>query len=91
MLTTSGPNHGYHVNSSKLCWLIVHPGKAEEARRIFNGTPINITEDGHPIGSAIGTEDYIRSFCDAKCKVYVREIDRLTEVGKKEPHLAILA
>ena len=88
LLTAVGPNYGYRVNPSK-CWLVVHPGKLEEAKRTFDGLPINITEDGHQIlGSAIGTEEFVRSFTAAKCKEYVEEIDRLLEIARVEPHLA---
>ena len=91
LLTVVGPSYGYRVNPSK-CWLVVHPGKLEEAKRTFDGFPINITEDGHQIlGSAIGTEEFVRSFTAAKCKDYVEEIDRLLEIARVEPHLAFSA
>lgn len=91
LLTSVGPNYGYRVNPNK-CWLVVHPGKLEEARRIFHDIPINITEDGHQIlGSAIGTEDFVRSFTATKCSEYVEEIDRLAEIAREEPHLTYSA
>ena len=64
----------------------------EEARRTFNGLPINIAEDGHQIlGSAIGTDEYVRGFLDAKCQEFVNETDRLAEIARAEPHLAYSA
>jgi len=91
LLTTIGPNYGYYVNTNK-SWLVVHPGKQEEARRIFDGLPINITEDGHQIlGSAIGTEEFMRTFSNTKCNSYIEEIGRLSETAKEEPHLAYSA
>ena len=91
LLTSVGPNYGYRVNPSK-CWLVVHPGRLEEAKRTFYGLPINITADGHQIlGSAIGTEEYVRSFTETKCNGYIEEIDRLTEIAREEPHLAYSA
>jgi hypothetical protein len=91
LLTSIGPNYGYRVNTQK-CWLVVHPGRAEEARRVFDGIQINITEDGHRIlGSAIGTEDFVNSFTSTRCDEYIQEVGRLTEIAKEEPHLAYSA
>ena len=45
LITSEGPNYGYRVNPDK-CWLVVHPGNMEEARHIFDGIPINMTENG---------------------------------------------
>ena len=91
LLTSIGPNYGYRVNPGK-CWLVVHPGKMEEAKRIFDGLPINITDAGHHIlGSAIGTEEHVRSFTSAKCGEFVGQIERLTGIAKEEPHLAYSA
>ena len=64
----------------------------EEARRTFDGLPINITEDGHQIlGSVIGTEEFVRSFSATKCSGYIEEINRLAEIAREEPHLAYSA
>lgn len=90
-VTSLGPNYGYRVNPSK-CWLVVHPGKMEEAKQYFENLPINITEEGHQIlGSAIGTEDYMRSFTDEKCNGFVEETERLVAIAREEPHLAYSA
>ena len=90
-LTRIGPNYGYRVNTKK-CWLVVHPGKEEEARRVFDGIPINITEEGHQIlGSAIGTHDFLTEFTSARCEEYVQEAVRLAEIAQEEPHLAYAA
>ena len=91
ILTVIGPSYGYHVNPTK-CWLVVSPGKIQEARTIFDGLPINITDEGHQLlGSAIGTDDFVHGFVDAKCSGYVGEIERLTEIAREEPHLAFSA
>lgn len=91
LLTSIGPSYGYRVNTQK-CWLIVHPGRLDEARRMFEDIPINITEDGHQIlGSAIGTEDYVRSFSSKKCDEYIQQLEHLADISKEEPHLAYSA
>ena len=91
LLTLIGPNYGYRVNTQK-CWLVVHPGRADEARRVFDGVPINITEDGHQIlGSAIGSDDFVSSFISTRCDEYVQEVERLVEIAKEEPHLTYSA
>lgn len=91
LVTLIGPNYGYQVHPTK-CWLIVHPGKLEEARQAFEGLPINITEKGHQLlGSAIGTEEFMHSFTKTRCEEYVGEVDRLTEIASEKPHLAYSA
>ena len=91
LLTLFGPNYGYHVNPNK-CWLVVSPGKLQEARSAFDGLPINITEEGHRIlGSAIGTEDFVSSFTASKCADFEASLQRLTEIAGDEPHIAYCA
>ena len=91
ILTVIGPSYGYHVNPTK-CWLVVSPGKIQEARTIFDGLPINITDEGHQLlGSAIGTDDFVSSFAATKCAEYEASLSRLTDIAANEPHLAYCA
>ena len=91
LIASIGPHYGYHVKPSK-CWLIVHPGHADDARRSFGDVPINITEEGHEVlGSAVGTDEFTRTLVDQKCAEFMLTIDRLKEIASDEPHLAYSA
>ena len=53
-----GPSLGYHPKASK-SWLIVKPGHLDSAKEMFNGTGINITDQGRKhLGAVIGSVDY---------------------------------
>ena len=59
MLEENGPALGYFQNARK-CWLIVKPGKEEEAIKTFAGTAINITTEGQKhLGAALGSRPYL--------------------------------
>ena len=58
-LTTVGPDYGYFPNASKTC-LIVKEGQIDEAKSLFEGTDVVITEEGKKyLGSAIGKPTFI--------------------------------
>ena len=91
LLTSFGPNYGYHINPSK-CWLVVSPGKLQDARSAFVGLPINITEEGHQLlGSAIGTETFMHSFISSRVADFETSLNKLTEIASDEPHIAYCA
>ena len=50
--------YGYYPKASKY-WLVVKEVVAEEAKRLFNGTGIQITTDGRRLlGAAVGTKEF---------------------------------
>ena len=57
-MNRKGPGYGYHPKASK-SQLVVKEAAAEEAKRLFNGTGIQITTDGRRLlGAAVGTKEF---------------------------------
>ena len=57
-MNRKGPWFGYHPKASK-SRLVVKEAAAEEAKRLFNGTGIQITTDGRRLlGAAVGTKEF---------------------------------
>ena len=83
-----GPAIGYHPNAIKP-WLIVKPGKMDEAKIIFQGTGVNITDKGKKylggfVGSKEGKNEYMRELVEE----WLAELRELTKVAKSEPQAA---
>ena len=58
MLVTDGPNFGYFANARKTK-LVVKEDKLEEARQIFEGTGISVTDGCRDLGAAIGCKNCV--------------------------------
>ena len=57
-----GPLMGYYPKASK-SWLIVKPGILDSAKEMFNGTGINITDQGRKhLGAVIGSAEYKKDY-----------------------------
>ena len=70
-LLLCGPGLGYFPNAKKT-WLVVKPQHLEEAKRIFDGTGVQITKEGqHYLGAAIGTDDCKEDFIKTKVETWV--------------------
>ena len=88
-LCQTGPMFGYHPKPTKT-WVIVKPGKEEEARALFPG--LNVTSVGRRyLGSYIGTEEGKDDFINEKVVQWIKEIDEISEIAKREPQLAYSA
>ena len=63
-LNRNRPRYGYHPKASK-SWLIVKEAAAEEAKRLFSGTGVQITTEGERLlGAAIGDNDFEEKFTE---------------------------
>lgn len=90
-LENKGKKFGYITNANKSC-LIVKPGKEDQAKRVFNDSPIQITAEGHEhLGAVIGTETFKTHYLQKKVEEWKSEITRLSEIAKTEPHAAFTA
>ena len=59
-----GPKYGYFPESIK-SWLIVKPEKEEEARKIFDGTSINMTTEGRRyLGGSTGSNNFKNKYAE---------------------------
>ena len=82
---------GYHPNASKT-HLIVKEQFLDEARRLFEGTNVNITVHGkRHLGAAIGSREYTEQYVGDKVKVWTRELLQLAEIATSQPHAACAA
>ena len=86
-----GPMLGYYPKASK-SWLVVKPEKEEEARRMFQGTGINITTEGRKyLGGYVGTREgavgYVRGLQDE----WLAQLEELSKIGQSEPQAAYAA
>ena len=86
-----GPMLGYFPKASK-SWLIVKPNLVDEAKRIFNGTNINVTTEGRKyLGGFIGTDEGKSIYSHKRIEEWIEQLSSLSEIAKIEPHAAYTA
>ena len=91
LVTTTGPEFGYHPNASKT-HLVVKPELVNEAKRIFENTNVQISTDGQRhLGAAIGTQEFIEVYAAQKVGKWLNEIKSLTAIARTHPHAAYAA
>ena len=91
-LCEKGPRVGYHPNPSKCHIIVKNQHTLERAHALFRGSGVKVTLQGRPyLGSAIGTEGYIKSYVQAKVAEWVNDIEQLSEIAITEPHTAYYA
>ena len=84
----SGPKYGYNPQPAK-SWLIVKPEKVEEARRIFEGTGVQITVEGERhLGAVIGNEEYKQRYIHDTVMKWVNEVSLLSDIATTQPQAA---
>ena len=77
---------------SSKCHLIVKEQFLDEARRLFEGTNVNITVHGkRHLGAAIGSREYTEQYVGDKVKVWTQELLQLAEIATSQPHAAYAA
>ena len=90
-LVCLGPDYGYCPNAAKTC-LIVKPTLLCQAKAIFHGSGVVITDSGkRHLGSAIGTPAFVEGFVQEKVATWVREMEKLSEVAVTQPQAAYTA
>ncbi|CAM1294773.1 Uncharacterised protein r2_g398 [Pycnogonum litorale] len=87
-LVKEGPRYGYFPNHAKT-WLVTKPGLEETAKKIFEGTGIQITTAGRPyLGAALGTPEYRKRFLQERTDKWKREIMVLSKIAITQPQAA---
>jgi len=99
-LVKVGPKYGYYPKPSK-CILLSKPERAEEARRLFKGTDVDVLINGckdsgvelncegtRHLGAAVGTEDFKTRFVKTKVTNWVQAVEKLAVVAQSQPHAA---
>ena len=73
-LSRLGPDYGYFPNPC----LIVKPSFLHQAKTLFRGTGIVISDPGkRHLGSTIGSEDFMANYVESKVASWVLEIEKL--------------
>ena len=88
-LTGEGAKFGYYVNESK-SWLIVKDEQQmNRAKEIFKGSDIKFTSQGkRHLGASIGSHNFKTQYVTEKVQTWCREVEKLAEYAKTEPHAA---
>ena len=69
--------------------LVVKEVGAEEAKRLFNGTGIQITTDGRRLlGAAVGNKEFEEELTKSNISTLVQQVTRLIEVAQTQPQAA---
>jgi len=81
--------------------LLSKPERAEEARRLFKGTDVDVLINGckdsgvelncegtRHLGAAVGTEDFKTRFVKTKVTNWVQAVEKLAVVAQSQPHAA---
>ena len=83
-LNRNRPWYGYPPKASK-SWLIAKEVAAEEAKRLFSGTGVQITTEGKRLlGAAIGNNDFEEKFTETIISPLVQQVSRLAEVAQTQ-------
>ena len=87
-MNRNGPGYEYHPKASK-SWLIAKEVAAEEAKRLFSGTGVQITTEGKRLlGAAIGNNDFEEKFTETIISPLIQQVSRLAEVAQSQPQAA---
>ncbi|KAL5467453.1 hypothetical protein EMCRGX_G031678 [Ephydatia muelleri] len=77
-LVEIGPQYGYFPNASQT-WMIVKKEKFEEAQAVFEGTSVNVTQEGTRYqGATLGTRTFTENFVSEKLLEWTKEIEVLS-------------
>ena len=86
-----GPSFGYHPNPLKT-WLLAKEQHLDTAKEVFEDCDIHITSTGQRhLGSALGSDSFLRDFVATKISSWVDELENFSEVAKTEPQAAYAA
>ena len=87
-----GRKYGYYVNESKSWLILKDPNLLEEAMRLFDGTGIKFTTAGkRHLGASLGSLDFRDEYVGNKIAEWRKEVEKLAEFAKSQPHAAYAA
>ena len=90
-LCKDGPGFGYFPNACKT-WLVTKDRCRTEAETVFTGTNVKLTSEGRPyLGSAIGSNSYIKQFVEEKVEDWSADVTQLAKIALSQPHVAYSA
>ena len=72
--------------------LLVKLDRQEAAQAMFSGTGVTITTDGcRHLGSALGSQQFVREFMASKVTIWLQELCNLSEIARSQPQAAYSA
>ena len=87
-----GKRYGYYVNEDKSWLILSDPDMLEFASELFAGTGIKITTAGkRHLGAALGNVDFRKEYVSEKVDEWSREVVKLAEFARSQPHAAYAA
>ena len=87
-----GAKYGYHVKPSKSYLILKDGAKEEEAKKLFESSPINITVEGkRHLGAAIGSQEFKEEYISEKVAEWCKQVKNLSKMAKSQPHAAYAA
>ena len=89
-LKMNGPKYGYYPEPSK-SFLVVEENWASEAKRIFDGSGINVVYSHRLLGGVIGCDEGKLKFVDDQVLNWISELNCLTMIASLQPQAAFAA
>ena len=72
--------------------VLVKPDRQEAAQAMFSGTEVTIITDGfRHLGSALGSQQFVREFMASKVTTWSQELCNLSEIARSQPQAAYSA
>ena len=91
-IISEGKSYGYYVKPTKSWLILKDSAKLQEAEKLFEDCPVNITTQGmRHLGAAIGSNEFKESYISGKVKEWCMEIRKLSTIAKSQPHVAYSA
>jgi hypothetical protein len=82
-----GPSYGYFANPFKTV-LVVKPHRLEEAKLIFDGTGVTLSEGARDLGGAIGSESFLQNYVTDKVSKLCKIMSTLSTIAINSPQAA---
>ena len=89
-LVESGIKYGYYNVNAKKTWIILKSEHlVEKAKRIFEGTEVQITIEGkRHLGVCIGSTAFKDEYCAGYVNDWCKQLEKLCYITKVNPHAA---
>ena len=87
-----GEKYGYYVKPSKSYLILKDSSKLQDAKQLFESSPINISVDGkRHLGAAIGSNEFKCNYVSDLVSDWCKRLKNLTKIAKAQPHVAYAA
>ena len=94
ILVQHGPAYGYFPKPSKT-FLVVKPECRAAATEEFEGTGVQLSEDGEDVahksgqrhlGAAVGSPEFVKTYLEEKVASWVEQVSQLADIASTQPH-----